>query len=47
MKVVLLVLRVNLPDLEDDLNPYDATGFYLYPMKTSENQRFSNVSRGL
>ena len=47
MKVGLLVLRVNLPDLEDDLNPYNATGFYLYPVKTSENQRFSNVFSGL
>ena len=24
-------------------NPFDATGFFPYPLKTSENQRFSDV----
>ena len=28
------------------INPFHATGFFLYPLKTSENQRFSNVFRG-
>ena len=27
-------------------NPFQATGPFLYPLKTSENRRFSNVSRG-
>ena len=28
------------------LNPFLATGLFLYPLKTSQNQRFSNVYRG-
>ena len=24
-----------------NINPFDATGLFLYPLKTSENQRFS------
>ena len=28
-----------------DLNTFHATGLFLYPLKTSENQRFSDVSR--
>ena len=28
------------------LNPFDATDIFWYPLKTSENQRFSNVFRG-
>ena len=27
-------------------NPFHATGVFLYPLKTSENQRFSDVSSG-
>ena len=27
-------------------NPFHATGLFLYPLKTSENQRFSDVFRG-
>ena len=29
------------------LNPFHATGLFLYPMKTLENQRFSDVFRGI
>ena len=28
------------------VNLFHATGFFLYPLKTSENQRFSDVFRG-
>ena len=28
------------------LNPFDTTGLFLHPPKTSENQRFSDVFRG-
>ena len=28
------------------VNPFHATGLFLYPLKTSENQRFSDVFRG-
>ena len=28
-------------------NPYHATGPFLYPLKTSENQSFSNVLGGI
>ena len=28
------------------VNPFDATGLFLYPLKTSENQRFSDLLRG-
>ena len=28
------------------INPFYATGLFLYPLKTSENQRFSDVFRG-
>ena len=27
-------------------NPFHATGLFLYPLETSENQRFSGVFRG-
>ena len=27
-------------------NSFHATGLFLYPLKTSENQRFSDVFRG-
>ena len=30
----------------DSINPFQATGLFLYPLKTSENQRFSDVFRG-
>ena len=28
------------------INPFHATGLYLYPLKTSENQKFSHAFRG-
>ena len=28
------------------INPFQATGLFWYPLKTSENQRFSDVFRG-
>ena len=28
------------------LNPFHATGHFLYPLKISENQRFSDIFRG-
>ena len=28
------------------LNPFQAIFLFLYPLKTSENQRFSNIFRG-
>ena len=28
------------------ISPFHATGLFLYPLKTSENQKFSDVSRG-
>ena len=28
------------------INPFHAIGLFLYPLKTSENQRFFNVFRG-
>ena len=28
------------------INPFHATGLFLFPLKTSENQRFSNILRG-
>ena len=30
----------------ESMNPSHATGFFLYPLKTPENQRFSDVFRG-
>ena len=29
-----------------NINPFHATGLFLYPLKTSENHRFSDVFRG-
>ena len=29
------------------LNPFHGTGLFLYPLKISENQRFSNVFQGV
>ena len=28
-------------------NPFHATGLFLYPLKASENQRFSDISGGV
>ena len=30
----------------EKINPFHATGLFLYPLKKSENQRFSVVFRG-
>ena len=39
---------VNLFDLTYDfINPFGATGLFLYPLKTSENQRFLMFSGGI
>ena len=32
--------------LHYQINPFYATGFFRYPLKTTENQRFSDVFRG-
>ena len=31
---------------QSQFNPFHETGFFLYPLKTQENQWFSDVSRG-
>ena len=28
------------------INPFNTTGLFLYPLKTSENQKFADVPRG-
>ena len=33
--------------LSNDINSFHATGLFLYSLKISENQRFSNVFRGM
>ena len=40
-----LLITVTLPNSEW-INPFHATGLFLYPLKTSENLWFFDVSRG-
>ena len=41
-----LVYQENKSTLKELLNPFHATDFFLYPLKTSENHGFSDVFRG-
>ena len=38
--------RENVASKRRFINLFHATGLFLYPLKTSENQRFSDVSMG-
>ena len=35
-----------LKELQESINPFHGTGLFLCPLKTSENQRFSDVFKG-
>ena len=41
-----VIVESAAPLINTLLNPFYATGLFLYPLKTSENQRFSDVFMG-
>ena len=45
--ILLESLNDNEIKLCQSINPYGVTGLFLYPLKTQENQRFSEIFRGI